>query len=154
MRTRHFPEPPGRDEAVRLLYEISRQPTDCCPRKVDKPLAIYGAGAFGKLAKRYCDRLEIPICVVIDASVGEYRTDPFWAGVELFAPDKVDADVKSNSLLAICVGKSPYTEVTSPLVESGWVDVVPFFSISAAYMDQHPLGNGWFAGALDRKSVV
>lgn len=153
IRSRRFLGLPNQDDAVRSLSEIARQPVDCLPRKVDKALVLYGAGAFGKLAKQYCDRVGIPVSFVVDSDVDRHRADSFWFGVKLLGLNEATEVDKASFLLAICVGNSPYTEVIAPLLARGWLDIVPFYAITAAYIDRHPLGNGWFAGNLSRSDL-
>lgn len=150
---RKIPSSPDGKSAVALLRDIASQPVNCSARPVDKPLAIYGAGALGKLAKAYFDRLSIPVSFVVDAQAEQYRADTFWCGVRVLSLDEVAAEDKDAVMLAICVGKVPFTEVTTPLLRAGWSDVVPFYTITAAYLDRHPLGNGWFAGELSRTDI-
>lgn len=144
---------PDAHAAITLLHEIAAQPVGASARPVDKPLALYGAGALGKLAKQYCDRLGIRVAFVIDTDAATRRLDPFWHAVALHTPEEVDPRDKADHLLAICVGKVPYTRLAAPLAESGWSDMVPFYTITAAYADRHPLGNGWFVGELAQDEV-
>jgi FkbM family methyltransferase len=149
---RHAASPDG-NQAVELLHQIAGRSSACSARPVNKPLALYGAGDFGKLAMEYCRRLDIQVSFVVDANPHRYRTDRFWQGVSILGLDEIaDGQIK-NTLLAICVGKSPYTEVVAPLYARGWRDVVPFYSISAAYLDRHPLGNGWFTGDFTQADI-
>ena len=104
--------------------------------------------------QRYCDSLGIPVRFVVDANPHAYRQDRFWEGVDILGLDDVGKEKIEKTLLAICVGKSPYTQVVAPLQKNGWVDIVPFYSISAAYLDRHPLGNGWFTGDLSQSDIA
>ncbi|HEX8988897.1 MAG TPA: FkbM family methyltransferase [Rhodocyclaceae bacterium] len=154
VKARHFARSPDPASALGLLREIAEQPVQVGPRPVDKRLALYGAGALGKLAKQYFDRLGIPVAFVVDADVERARSDPFWQGVSLQAPGEVADSDKASVLLALCVGKQPFTRVAAPLAAGGWNDIVPFYTISAAYLDRHPLGNGWFSGPLSAADVA
>ena len=151
--SRRLTTSPDAHAAKSLLHEIAARPVTARARPVDKPLALYGAGALGKLAKQYFDRLGIPVAFVIDADAATRRSDPFWRSVALHAPEEVSPRDKAAHLLAICVGKVPYTRVVTPLAESGWSDMVPFYTITASYADRHPLGNGWFVGELTQDEV-
>ncbi|NQU34005.1 MAG: hypothetical protein HQ521_12285 [Bacteroidetes bacterium] len=135
-------------EALKLLEEIAIRPSHSSPRKVNKPLAIYGAGAFGKMAKEYFDNIGIKIAFIVDENAEKHRSDVFWNNKILLAPNEVSHKEKKDVLLAICVGKIPYLDVVTPLYLSGWLDIVPFYTISAGYRDKHPLGNGWFTDGL------
>ena len=123
---------PDAHAAITLLHEIAARPVGAWARRVDKPLALYGAGALGKLAKQYCDRLGIRVAFVIDADAATRRLDSFWHGVVLHTPEEVEPRDKADHLLAICVGKVPYTRLVAPLAESGWSDMVPFYTITAS----------------------
>ena len=56
----NFTKSPNRKEAHRILHGIAKKPATFTPRKVDKPLILYGAGNLGKMAKNYFKELGIP----------------------------------------------------------------------------------------------
>lgn len=114
-------------------------------RLADAPLALYGAGSLGHMAREYLERIGIPIRFVVDANARQLRQAPYWAGIQLLAPDEVTADKKQDTLLALCVVTAPYAPIAEQLNRSGWRDIVPFYDIADRYLDQHPLSNGWFA---------
>jgi hypothetical protein len=97
------------------------------PRKVDRPLVLYGYGRLGKLAEEIFRELKIPIAGFIDNRV---PTKPF------------------DALLAICVASDPYAQVTAPLIAAGWVDIAPIWEIIAAY-PEIGIGNGWTIDRMD-----
>jgi len=144
---------PDRKVARQLLHEIAKRPISFTARKVDKQLILYGASNFGKLAKEYLERLGIPFLCVVDKYPDLYRKDPFWAGVDIFGIQDVPLHIRESSLLAICVALVPFSQVTTPLREQGWRDVVPFYDISEAYRDLHPLSNGWYSGTLNEEDI-
>jgi FkbM family methyltransferase len=45
-------------------------------------------------------------------------------------------------------------ELRETLAAQGWHDLVPFYDITEAYRDRHPLGNGWFTGELRPDDVA
>jgi hypothetical protein len=105
------------------------------PRKVDRPLVLYGYGRLGHLAEEIFKELGIPI-------VGYWNKDCIPARVE-------------NLLVAICVATEPYEKVTAPLKAAGWEDTVPVWDIVEAYPEVG-IRNGWFAGEMtheDRENV-
>ena len=93
------------------------------PRRVDRPLALYGKGRLGALAGEIFRELKIRPAYVMD------KTCSF---------EVLPKDV----LLAICVASEPYCVVTAPLIKAGWKDIVPVWEIIEAY-PQIGLHNGW-----------
>lgn len=144
-----FATNPDRKQARQMLREIATRRVPFTPREVDKPLILYGAGDLGKMAKEYFDLLGIPFLFVVDASPDGPRKDPFWAGIEIRGKAEVSAEQRATALLAICVATVPFTVISQPLFEQGWQDVVPFYDIAEAYLNRHPLSNGWHAGELN-----
>ena len=132
-----------------LLDRIAACPPADAPRRVDKPLALYGAGNLGRMAGAYFERLGIPVPLLVDADAEQHRHAPCWQGMRLCTPDEVGAEERASSLLAVCIATAPYGDIRAELGAQGWQDIVPFYDIAEAYRDRHPLGNGWFAGALD-----
>ncbi len=143
-----YAKAPDRKIARQLLHEIAKRPVSFVPRKVDKPLILYGAGNLGKMAKEYFEKLGIPFLFVVDANPDLHSRDPFWAGIEIYGIHNVPIKQRESSLLAICVVTTSFSHVTVPLKEKGWRDVVPFYDIAEAYRDRHPLSNGWHSGLL------
>lgn len=145
--------PPDSSSAIRLLHEIIRQKPVYSPRLVEKPLILYGAGNMGKMAREYFNRIGIPILFVVDANSDAYKDDLFWKNLDIIKPDDVSAEHKSNALLAVCVATAPYVSIYDYLHQCGWSDFVPFYDITEAYRDIHPLSNGWFSGELNPEDV-
>lgn len=145
---------PDNRRAGELLGEIVSQPAQCGPRRVDKPLVLYGAGDLGRMAKAYFDRLGIPVACVVDANAKQYDGHPSWRDVRVVPPDEVTSGDREGSLLAVCIVKVPFSELHASLSARGWRDVVPFYDVAEAYRDQHPLGNGWFAGQIADEEVA
>ncbi|KKI99137.1 FkbM family methyltransferase [Prochlorothrix hollandica] len=129
--------------AYDVISFINEQPCNWKPRKIDKPIALYGAGSLGKMAKEYFDFLEIPIEFFVDRNAKAYQADPFWEGVLIYNPEDVDAQVKSSILLIVCVVTCPLKPLVKKLLEDGWQDVEAFYDVTEAYRDKHPLSNGW-----------
>lgn len=146
MKFSRMPDPLTSHE---LLDRILVQDVRGRPRAVDKTLVLYGAGNLGKMAWDYFEYLQIPVAAVIDANAALCQTDPFWADVVLLNSRDVTPEMKSESLLAVCVTSEPFTDLKLALESVGWKDVVPFYDISEAYRHRHPLSNGWFADQLN-----
>ncbi len=148
-----YEKAPDLKTACRLLRVIAGRPVLFTARKVDKQLILYGAGNLGKMAREYFERLGISFLFVVDAKPELYRRDPFWAGVDILGIQDVSIELKECALLAICVVTAPFSQVSAPLKEQGWRDVVPFYDIAEAYRDRHPLSNGWNSGTLSEGDI-
>lgn len=98
------------------------------PRKIDKPLVLYGKGNLGKLAKEVFYELGIRPAYVFD-------TTAFFGGLP------------KDVLVAVCVATAPYAPIAKTLNDAGWEDVVPVWDIVEAY-PEIGLHNGWMAGKL------
>ncbi len=144
-QSREFLTLPGASEARDLFQEIASDRLTRGGRRVDKPLALYGAGSLGRMAREYLQRLDIPIQFVVDANAARLRQDPYWSGIDLRSPQEVSADMRESTLLALCVVTAAFAPLARHLGAEGWNDVVPFYDIAACYTDRHPLSNGWFA---------
>lgn len=144
--------------AARALFEtLAVSTTSLHPRPVDKPLALYGAGNLGRMARAYFDFFGIPVDFVVDINAERRREEPFWSDIRLFTPDAVPVELRRTVLLAVCVTALPLAPLARQLTEAGWTDLVPFYDISEAYRSRHPLSNGWFAApftAEDRQNVT
>jgi hypothetical protein len=101
------------------------------PRKVDRPLVLYGKGNLGKLAKEIFYELGIRPAYVMD---------------KMCSFEALPKDV----LVAVCVATEPYYPIAKTLNEAGWEDVVPVWDIIEAYPEVG-ISNGWFAGKLTVK---
>ncbi len=144
---------PDSDTAGVLLRDISHKKTLLTPRQIDKPLVLYGAGNLGKMAKEYLDRIGAPLEFVIDKNPDASKNDPCWSDVTIIAPNQTDQIDKRNFLLAVSICTSPFSELHAVLSDQGWSDVVPFYDITEAYRQKHPLGNGWFADKLCNNDI-
>lgn len=140
---------PSLEEARRLVRAVAGTVPTREPRRVDKPLILYGAGNMGRLAKSYLDRIGITPEAVVDHNAAALADDPFWQGSALLEPDLVPERLKECALLAVSVCTVPFVPLQDDLLALGWRDVVPFYDVAEAHRQLHPLSNGWFTGALD-----
>ncbi|MDH5188964.1 MAG: hypothetical protein OEW37_08420 [Rhodospirillaceae bacterium] len=140
-----FPKLPNAKVAHDFLSRMTGSGAIGSSRKVDRPLAIYGAGNLGRMAREYLDRLGIKLEFVVDANAEKYREDDYWSGIAIVSPDDVLPEMQQSVMLAVCVVTSPYVSLATALKDAGWEDVVPFYDVAEAYRDVHPLSNGWFA---------
>lgn len=144
---------PDVSTAKRMLSLICEEDTSHYPRKVDKPLALYGAGNLGRMAYEYLNKIGINVDFVIDNNAEKYRFDKYWSDVKIVSPSQIEENLRHNTLLAVTVVTTPYVELATSLYNEGWSDVVPFYDISEAYRDRHPLSNGWFVGPFNTGEI-
>lgn len=141
---------PDAEEAKQLLHELAVRNPAIGPRQVNKPVALYGAGNLGQMARDYFAHLGISIELVVDKSADRYKNDRTWAGITLKTPAEVLETEKQTHMLVVAIANFPYADIAAELGGHGWHDVVPFYDVSEAYRDKHPLSNGWFVGQLNQ----
>lgn len=144
---RTFDQRPDSDAAVALLDEFRVPPPGLGPTPVDRPLALYGAGALGRMAWTCFQTVGIPVSLVIDANADALAADPFWRACPPVRPDQVTDAQRHAMLLAVCIVTTAYVPLAKTLADQGWQTIVPVYDITEAYRDRHPLSNGWFAPA-------
>jgi FkbM family methyltransferase len=135
----------------KLLEYLLSSRGELFPRKMDKPVILYGAGSLGKMAKNFFDYLRIPYLYVVDKNASRYKTDKYWQGVEIVYPDDVEEIDKRNCLLVICIVTAPLIALRDQLQNEGWKDITFFYDISEFYSDRYPINNGWFLHEIDKK---
>jgi FkbM family methyltransferase len=156
-RGRPFPRLPDRNEARSLLAELATAPCRFSPASADLPLALYGAGNLGRLARDYLKTVGHEFTMVVDRNARGMAEVPDWSGVRLLHPDDVTDSAKSGVRLAVSVVTSPYAPLERSLSELGFKDIVPFYDLAESFRHLHPLSNGWFApplAAKDRDSTA
>ena len=147
-RTRTFARLPDPAEAASMLVELATAPCPFGPAEADRPLALYGAGDLGRLARDFLRVSGQDILMVIDRNARAMAGDLHWAGVTLLHPDDVPAVAKRRIRLAVSIVTSPYVPLERQLLDLGFDDVVPFYDLAENLRHAHPLSNGWFAPAL------
>lgn len=150
---RNYPSPPDLDTSIALLGQIARVQTNRGPRLVDRPLALYGAGDLGLMARAYLAHIGISVEFVVDRNAEKLTGELEWQGIRLLTPNAVSMDARKSMLLAVCVATVPYTPLETELSQAGWSDIVPFYDIAEAYRNYHPLSNGWFASSFDARDI-
>jgi FkbM family methyltransferase len=145
---RSFADLPDTDRAISLLAELATVPCPCAPVPADRPLALYGAGDLGRLARDHLRSVGQALVMVIDRQAHNVATQPCWSGVTLLHPDNVLEATKRNLRVAVSVVTSPYVPIERELMERGFDDVVPFYDVAESFRRLHPLSNGWFADPL------
>ena len=138
----------------RLLKKITKIEPLAHPRKVDKLLALYGAGDLGQMANKYFNKIGIEVGLVVDKQSEIWRRKDCWNGVNVLSPEEVSTKQKKTYLLAICIVTIPYSPLFDVLQKSGWKDIVPFYDIAEAYRHRHPLSNGWFSKPFNDTDIV
>lgn len=149
----NFERPPTPPEAVRIFNEIASRTAKPAARKVDKPLAIYGAGKLGKMAVELLEHVCIRPEMIVDANPERARIDPFWDERAIIEPSQISLEIRSSYLLAVSIANLPFDELATTLYTQGWKDIVPFYDIAEAYKDRYPLSNGWVLDQLEDADI-
>ncbi|MEM7071309.1 MAG: FkbM family methyltransferase [Pseudomonadota bacterium] len=144
---------PSQSLACEMVDQLATLSEHCDARVIDKPVALYGAGNLGKMAKKYLNSINIDISCVIDLNIQHFKNDPFWHKTTLYHPDEVPSQIINHHLLAICIVKTPITAIQSQLIKQGWRDFVPFYDIAESNRHRHPLSNGWFLKTLSKSDL-
>jgi FkbM family methyltransferase len=139
------------NEGENLLENILLARPELLPRKVDKPIVLYGAGNLGKVAKGFFNHLNIPFLYAVDKNATAYITDKYWQGTRIVYPDDVNDTDKKNTLLVICIVTMPLIALRDALIATGWEDIAFFYDVSESYSDRHPISNGWFLSEFSKK---
>jgi FkbM family methyltransferase len=147
-KARSFAELPDADAANRLLGEISTAPCAFSPVQMDRPVALYGAGSLGRLARDFLTGVGQDFAMAVDRNADELVRDPYWSGVALKHPDAIPQAAKHLFRLAVSIVTSPYVPIEQSLREQGFDDVVPFYDLAENFRAEHPLSNGWFSSPL------
>ena len=145
---RHLPGVPDAASAQALLNEIAAPKANLSPVVTDAPIALYGAGNLGRMAREFLDVVGRKFALVIDRNIAGLRNDPYWWGHEVMAPDAVPDEVKLSHVVLVTVATAAYAPVEAALREAGFAHVVPFYDFAEGFRNVHPLSNGWFAGAF------
>ena len=154
---RNFDVPPDRGRAAALLSEIAETSSTAGAVALDRPLALYGAGNLGRLARDHLKVVRHDVVAAIDRDADRLAGDPQWSGVRLLTPEAAPAEVKRNMRLAVSVVTAPYVPLAASLGAHGFADVVPFYDVAESFRHVHPLSNGWFAApfaASDRDNIA
>lgn len=131
-----------------MLDEIAGADCRYGPVPSDAPLALYGAGDLGALARDFLTFVGQPAAIAVDRDAARLANRPDWAGLPLLRPDDVSDRDKRRLRLAVCVATAPYVPLERVLLDLGFADVVPFYDIAESFHHIHPLSNGWFAAPL------
>jgi FkbM family methyltransferase len=131
-----------------LLDEIADAPAAYAAVPADRPLALYGAGNLGRLARDFLKAVGQDFVLAIDKNARTLSANGDWTGVRLLHPDEVADSDKSRARLAVSVVTSAYVPIERELLDRGFTDVVPFYDLAESFRRLHPLSNGWFAVSM------
>jgi FkbM family methyltransferase len=156
-KARSFADLPDLREAPLLLDEVATMASSSAPVPADRPLALYGAGNLGRLARDFLKAVGQDFVLVIDRNARAFIGCPDWSGVRLVHPDEATKDDKAGTRVAVSVVTSAYVPIERTLLDRGFKDVVPFYDLAESFRHLHPLSNGWFAPPLtenDRNNIA
>jgi FkbM family methyltransferase len=145
---RNFPALPDAGRAALLLAELADAPCEFSPVPADRPLALYGAGSLGHLAREFLDVVGHEFALVIDRNAPQLAQEPSWSGLRLVHPEDVSSRDKCRLRVAVSIVSAPYVPLEQTLRQLGFADVVPFYDLAESFRAVHPLSNGWFANPL------
>ncbi|MCX7132356.1 FkbM family methyltransferase [Aeromonas sp.] len=118
---------------------------------LDKGIYIYGAGELGLLAIEYCESCRIKILGIVDNHRTGTVSRDMGAEYLIFAPADVPYNDRVNRFVAVAVATAPFTPIADFLINIGWRNVVPFYSLTSEKRSEHPLGSGWLIGETSNK---
>jgi FkbM family methyltransferase len=149
-----FEKAPSYFDAAKILHQIAVRPTNDAARKIDKPLAIYGAGKLGKMAIEFFDRIGIRPDMILDANPNVAVSDPYWNNRNIVSPDVVPLSIRATYMLIVSIATLPFEDLATTLGSQGWTDIVPFYDVTEAYKNIYPLSNGWVLQNLDDADIA
>ena len=76
---RAFGRPPGLGECQALLTSLAQAPCGFGPVPASRPLALYGAGNLGRLARDFLKAVGLDFVMVIDRNARRMADDPAWS---------------------------------------------------------------------------
>jgi len=147
-KARSFADLPGIRQATLLLAELATAACLFSPVPADRPLALYGAGKLGRLARDFLKAVGQDFILAIDRNARDLSSLPDWSGARLIQPDQATKADKVGTRLAVSVVTSAYVPIERSLLDRGFTDVVPFYDLAESFRAIHPLSNGWFAPPL------
>lgn len=104
---------------------------------------IYGAGELGKLAVEYCEACGINVIAVLDNYKTGVIKSPLGMEYQIFSPDEIADSRRFTSIIAVAIATMPFTPISNFLMNIGWKNIVPFYSLTSEERMGHPLKNGW-----------
>lgn len=113
---------------------------------------IYGAGELGALAIEYCEACGIKIlgvldqkkCGIVSGALSDYL---------VLKPEDISVDMRLKIPVAVAVATLPYMPILKILHSEGWLNVLPFYDMTADPQVGHPLSNGWLVGKCSEQDL-
>jgi hypothetical protein len=100
-RARSLDGLPGVKDAAVLLEELAAGECLFGPVAADRPLALYGAGNLGRLARDFLTTVGNDFAFVVDRNAGALVGERAWAGATLLRPEDVSEDRKRGVRLVV-----------------------------------------------------
>lgn len=147
---RHFAAPPTAAEARALLDEIGASAPDFPTVPADLPLALYGAGNLGQMAREFLAEVGRDFDFVIDRNADTLRDHPLWRDKPVYAPDAVPSHLKQSHLVLVTVVTAPYVPLEAMLDDLGFAHIAPFYDFAENFRAVHSLSNGWYGPPLSQ----
>jgi FkbM family methyltransferase len=138
-----FSKSPNKNEAKEILKQIINLNSNISLRRINKPFAIYGAGNLGKMAIEYFKIIGKTPELIIDKSFLSEDSSNEFESIKKCTLNEVSTNVRKNYLIIVTIVNSAYSEIRDLLQVQGYNDIVPFYDVTEAYKDVHPLSNGW-----------
>src|SRR4051794_9638648 len=110
-KARSFGRLPDINECRSLLAGLANAPCPFAAVSADRPLALYGAGNLGRLAREFLKAVGHDFVVVVDRNARRMAGDPAWADVRLLHPDDVTVSDKNSVRVAVSIATSPYVPI-------------------------------------------
>jgi FkbM family methyltransferase len=151
---RSFDCAPDPQQALSLLTQLAADQRRLAVPAVDRPLALYGAGNLGRLAREFLAVVNQEPVLIVDRNAQKMAKDSNWSGLRLVRPDEVTERDKCENCLAVSVATSPYVPLERWLSEIGFEYIVPFYDWAENFRHLHPLSNGWFASPLTAEDLL
>jgi hypothetical protein len=154
---RRFDQMPDARSAQSLLNELADAPCRFGPAFSDRPLALYGAGNLGRLARDFLKTVGRECAMVIDRNAGELAADPGWGELPALRPAEVPQGARHRVCVAVSIATAPYVLIERELSDLGFTQVLPFYDLAESFRHLHPLSNGWFAPPMteeDRQNTT
>jgi FkbM family methyltransferase len=145
---RHVDAMPDLSRSLALLDEIISNAPDITVVPREMPLALYGAGNLGRMARDFLKTVWLDFDFVVDRNADSLRDSPDWQGMTVYRPDEVPDALKESHYLLVSVVLAAYVPIEAGLLEAGFRHVVPFYDFAENFRHIHPLSNGWYAGAF------
>lgn len=115
---------------------------------LDSGIYIYGAGDLGQLAIEYCEFNKIKILGVLDQT-REGLIHGRLSSYKIYRPHEVSILSRQKHSIFVAVATAPYLPIVKILSSHQWLNIFPFYSMTALTKDAHPLTNGWLVGKID-----